>query len=62
MSNRETTSVRASVHELLTAEASADSFDPDGTMNPGKVFPGGDSCADIPTERTKRALAEGMWV
>jgi glycolate oxidase len=39
-----------------------DAFDPDGTMNPGKIFPGGDACADIPTERTKRALAEGMWV
>jgi len=37
-------------------------FDPGGAMNPGKIFPGGDACADIPTERTKRALAEGMWV
>lgn len=37
-------------------------FDPDAVMNPGKVFPGGDACAAIPTERMKRALAEGMWV
>jgi glycolate oxidase len=49
--------------EDLDAQRRArDAFDPDGTMNPGKVFPGGDACADIPTERTKRALAEGMWV
>jgi len=37
-------------------------FDPKGTMNPGKIFPGGSTCADIPTERIKRGLAEGMWV
>jgi glycolate dehydrogenase FAD-linked subunit len=49
--------------EDLDAQRRArEAFDPDGTMNPGKIFPGGDACADIPTERTKRALAEGMWV
>ena len=49
--------------EDLDAQRRArDAFDPSGMMNPGKVFPGGDACADIPTERTKRALAEGMWV
>jgi len=49
--------------EDLDAQRRArDAFDPDGMMNPGKIFPGGDACADIPTERTKRALAEGMWV
>ena len=49
--------------EDLDAQRRArDAFDPGGTMNPGKIFPGGDACADIPTERTKRALAEGMWV
>ena len=49
--------------EDLDAQRRArDAFDPEGLMNPGKVFPGGDACADIPTERTKRALAEGMWV
>jgi glycolate oxidase len=49
--------------EDLDAQRRArDAFDPNGMMNPGKVFPGGDACADIPTERTKRALAEGMWV
>ena len=37
-------------------------FDPNGMMNPGKIFPGGSICADIPTERIKRGLAEGMWV
>ena len=49
--------------EDLDAQRRArDAFDPDGMMNPGKIFPGGDACADISTERTKRALAEGMWV
>ncbi|HEV8537121.1 MAG TPA: FAD-linked oxidase C-terminal domain-containing protein [Candidatus Limnocylindria bacterium] len=49
--------------EDLDAQRRArDAFDPAGGMNPGKIFPGGDACADIPTERTKRALAEGMWV
>jgi len=48
--------------DLEAQRRARDAFDPDGTMNPGKVFPGGDACADIPTERTKRALAEGMWV
>ncbi len=37
-------------------------FDPEGGMNPGKVFPGGDACASIPTERIKKALAEGLWI
>jgi glycolate oxidase len=49
--------------EDLDAQRRArDVFDPDATMNPGKVFPGGDVCADIPTERTKKLLAEGSWV
>jgi len=48
--------------DLDAMRRARDSFDPDGTMNPGKIFPGGEACADIPTERTKRALAEGMWV
>ncbi|HYU83046.1 MAG TPA: FAD-linked oxidase C-terminal domain-containing protein, partial [Candidatus Polarisedimenticolia bacterium] len=48
--------------DLEAQRRARDAFDPDGAMNPGKVFPGGDACADIPTERTKRALAEGMWV
>jgi glycolate oxidase len=48
--------------DLDAQKRARDSFDPDGLMNPGKIFPGGDACADIPTERTKRALAEGMWV
>jgi len=48
--------------DLEAQRRARDAFDPDGMMNPGKVFPGGDACADIPTERAKRALAEGMWV
>jgi glycolate dehydrogenase FAD-linked subunit len=48
--------------DLEAQRRGRDAFDPEGMMNPGKVFPGGDACADIPTERTKRALAEGMWV
>jgi len=51
-----------SAEDLEAMHRARDAFDPDGTMNPGKIFPGGDACADIPTERTKRALAEGMWV
>lgn len=48
--------------DLDAQRRARDAFDPSGVMNPGKVFPGGDACADIPTERTKRALAEGSWV
>src|SRR5437667_86181 len=48
--------------DLEAQRRARDAFDPDGMMNPGKVFPGGDACADLPTERAKRALAEGMWV
>jgi glycolate oxidase len=48
--------------DLEAQRRGRDSFDPEAVMNPGKVFPGGDACSDIPTERTKRALAEGMWV
>jgi glycolate dehydrogenase FAD-linked subunit len=51
-----------SAEDLEAMRRARDAFDPDGTMNPGKIFPGGEACADIPTERTKRALAEGMWV
>ena len=51
-----------SAEDLQAMRRARDAFDPVGTMNPGKIFPGGDACADIPTERTKRALAEGMWV
>ncbi|MGH2499036.1 MAG: FAD-binding oxidoreductase, partial [Candidatus Limnocylindria bacterium] len=48
--------------DLEAMQRARTAFDPGGIMNPGKVFPGGERCADIPTERTKRALAEGMWV
>jgi glycolate dehydrogenase FAD-linked subunit len=48
--------------DLEAQRRARDAFDPEAVMNPGKVFPGGDACADIPTERAKRALAEGMWV
>jgi glycolate oxidase len=51
-----------SPEDLDAQRRARDAFDPEGGMNPGKIFPGGDACADIPTERTKRALAEGMWV
>jgi len=51
-----------SAEDLEAMRRARDAFDPHGTMNPGKIFPGGEACADIPTERTKRALAEGMWV
>jgi len=49
----------ADLDAMLRARAA---FDPAGRMNPGKIFPGGDQCADIPTERMKRHLAEGLWV
>ncbi len=48
--------------DLEAMQRARSAFDPDGVMNPGKVFPGGDSCAAIPTERVKRALADGMWI
>ncbi|OLC19779.1 MAG: hypothetical protein AUH33_05140 [Chloroflexi bacterium 13_1_40CM_68_21] len=51
-----------SAEDLEAMRRARDAFDPDGTMNPGKIFPGADACADIPTERIKRGLAEGMWV
>ena len=48
--------------DLEAMQRARSAFDPDGLMNPGKVFPGGDACASIPTERIKRSLAEGLWV
>jgi glycolate oxidase len=51
-----------SADDLGAMRRARDAFDPEGRMNPGKVLPGGSGCGDIPTERTKRALAEGMWV
>ena len=48
--------------DLEAMQRARGAFDPNGTMNPGKIFPGGSTCADIPTERIKRGLAEGMWV
>ena len=48
--------------DLEAMQRARGAFDPDGVMNPGKVFPGGDTCAAIPTERIKRALADGMWI
>lgn len=47
--------------DLEAMRRARSAFDPDGRMNPGKVLPGG-ACADIPTDRMKAALAEGMWV
>jgi len=48
--------------DLEAMQRARSAFDPDGVMNPGKIFPGGDVCASIPTERIKRGLAEGMWI
>jgi len=48
--------------DLEAMQRARAAFDPDGVMNPGKIFPGGDVCAAIPTERMKRALADGMWI
>jgi glycolate oxidase len=48
--------------DLEAMQRARSAFDPSGTMNPGKIFPGGSTCADIPTDRIKRGLAEGMWV
>ncbi|MFN2520437.1 MAG: FAD-binding oxidoreductase [Candidatus Limnocylindria bacterium] len=48
--------------DLAAMRRARSAFDPDGAMNPGKIFPGGAECADIPTDRIKRHLAEGMWV
>ena len=51
-----------SAEDLEAMQRALAAFDPDGVMNPGKIFPGGDVCASIPTERIKRGLAEGMWI
>lgn len=48
--------------DLDAMRRARDAFDPDGRMNPGKILPGGSTCGDIPTDRIKRSLAEGMWV
>ena len=48
--------------DLEAMQRARSAFDPDGVMNPGKIFPGGDTCAAIPTERMKRALADGLWI
>jgi glycolate oxidase len=51
-----------SAEDLDAMRRARDAFDPDGRMNPGKILPGGAVCGDIPTDRIKRSLAEGMWV
>lgn len=48
--------------DLDAMRRAREAVDPDGLMNPGKILPGSDRCADIPTARIKRSLAEGMWV
>ena len=48
--------------DLEAMQRARAAFDPDGVMNPGKIFPGSDVCSAIPTERMKRAIAEGMWI
>ncbi len=48
--------------DLEAMQRGRDAFDPEHVMNPGKVFPGGAQCDDIPTARIKRGLAEGMWI
>jgi glycolate oxidase len=48
--------------DLDAMRRAREAFDPDRRMNPGKILPGGTGCGDIPTERIKRSLAEGMWV
>jgi len=51
-----------SADDLDAMRRAREAFDPTGMMNPGKILPGGDHCADLPTGRIKRQLAEGMWV
>lgn len=48
--------------DLAAMRRAREAFDPDMRMNPGKVLPGGERCAEISTTRTKRALAGDMWV
>ena len=48
--------------DLEAMHRARSAFDPDGSMNPGKIFPGGDVCGAIPTDRLKRAIAEGRWI
>src|SRR5207249_4218260 len=39
--------------DLEAMQRARSAFDPDGAMNPGKIFPGGDTCAAIPAERAR---------
>lgn len=48
--------------DLAAMKRAREAFDPDMRMNPGKILPGGERCAEISTTRTKRALAGDMWV
>ncbi len=48
--------------DLAAMRRAREAFDPEMRMNPGKVLPGGERCAEISTTRTKRALAGDMWV
>ena len=51
-----------SAEDLEAMLRARSTFDPERALNPGKIFPGGAECADIPTERIKRGLADGMWI
>ncbi len=37
-------------------------FAPDGLFNPGKVFPGGPSCGELPSQRAIGRAGAGAWV
>lgn len=52
-----------SAEDLDAMRRVRDAFDPGGRLNPGKIFPSSDEPPrELPLERLKFRLAEGMWV
>jgi glycolate oxidase len=51
-----------SSEDLDAMRRARDAFDPACRLNPGKVFPSAEAAGELPLERLKLRLAEGMWV
>jgi glycolate oxidase len=51
-----------STEDLDAMRRMREAFDPERRMNPGKVFPTDEAPRELPLERLKFRLAEGMWV
>ena len=48
--------------DLAAMRRARDAFDPSGRLNPGKIFPTDEPASELPLEKVKLRLAEGMWV